>query len=818
MATKTQIGAVIGIEGYKEYIANLKEISRQTKLLASDLSLIDEKFKKQTKTVADLAKQKVTLQGEIAKVGNRLAEQRAKLEAVSDAYKKGGENADLLKQDMERLATECNKTEQELYQLENALNDLPADSFIGKLDLIRENLAKDQSEMKRWGELLQSIGETMTKYVTLPIVTAGIASTKMYADTESAFTGVKKTVDATTKSYDELESELWDIALNSASTFEQVAAAAEVAGQLGVDDQHLKEFTETMIRLGDSTNLTADEAATAFARIFNITGESLDNVEKVGNAVVWLGNNFATSESEITAMANRLAAGGTIAGLTTQEILGLATAMSSVGITAEAGGTSMTQTLSKIETEVAAFTQGTENNLTQIAEISGMSAETFAEVWETKPIEAVKAFITGLGNLDEEGESTTIILDELGMAGIRQSNMLKSLALASDVLTEAVDGSNWAYEESTALMDESNNVYSTLDANVNQLKESFKLLGSTVGETLGEALKPILDDLTEGIKNLAEWWKTLNPETQKMILIIAGLVAAIGPVLSIIGTVLTTLSSISIIATTLGVSLGALLAPIAGIVAAIVGVIAIGALLITHWEEIKTFFAGFVEGIKLGFESMKEKVSEVVENVKTFITNVVDFIVTGLVSLTERIVAGFLLFVGVTLPNFVKGVVDGFRNMVNNVKTTISNTVNSIKDTFNSLVSSAWNWGKDLIGNIISGIKSKVSSLVDSVKNVANTIWSYLHFSEPEVGALSDFHTWMPDMMKGLAKGIDDNVYLVDNAISRVADSLTSPNQVNYGGVVINLNIPQGANGQQIVDEIENELANRTIRRRAVFG
>ena len=73
-------------------------------------------------------------------------------------------------------------------------------------------------------------------------------------------------------------------------------------------------------------------------------------------------------------------------------------------------------------------------------------------------------------------------------------------------------------------------------------------------------------------------------------------------------------------------------------------------------------------------------------------------------------------------------------------------------------------------------------------------------------------------MMKGLAEGIEDNLYLVDHAISDVASTLSGGTNVNYGGVVINLNVPQGANGQQILNEIETELANRTIRRRAVFG
>ncbi|WP_294593299.1 phage tail tape measure protein, partial [uncultured Streptococcus sp.] len=75
----------------------------------------------------------------------------------------------------------------------------------------------------------------------------------------------------------------------------------------------------------------------AIAKIANITGLTSDEYQRFGSSVVALGNNFSTTESDIISMANRLAASGTLAGLTNQEILGLATAMSSVGIEAEAG-------------------------------------------------------------------------------------------------------------------------------------------------------------------------------------------------------------------------------------------------------------------------------------------------------------------------------------------------------------------------------------------------------------------------------------------------------------------------------------------------
>ncbi|MGG6495036.1 UNVERIFIED_CONTAM: phage tail tape measure protein, partial [Bacteroidetes bacterium 56_B9] len=103
----------------------------------------------------------------------------------------------------------------------------------------------------------------------------------------------------------------------------------------------------------ESTNLTAEDAATAIAKIANITGMSAEQYQRFGSSVVALGNNFATTESDILRMANRLASAGTIAGLTNQEILGLATAMSSVGIEAEMGGSAMSQTLAAIEKAVA---------------------------------------------------------------------------------------------------------------------------------------------------------------------------------------------------------------------------------------------------------------------------------------------------------------------------------------------------------------------------------------------------------------------------------------------------------------------------------
>lgn len=245
-------------------------------------------------------------------------------------------------------------------------------------------------------------------------------------------------------------------------------------------------------------------------------------------------NNFATTEQDIVAMANRLAASGTLAGLTNQEILGLATAMSSVGIEAEAGGTAMTQTLAAIESAVAAGGE----DLQKFATVAGESAQEFADKWKNHPIEAIQDFIRGLGKLDEKGESATMVLDDMQLSGVRQSNMLKSLALAADTMTGAVDLSNKAWSENTALTNEASTRYETTESKLKMLKNQVVDMAIDLGGPFVDALKNGLEaskPLIQTLSDMAKRFNELEPEQQQHIMKWVAIVAAAGPVLSIFG-------------------------------------------------------------------------------------------------------------------------------------------------------------------------------------------------------------------------------------------------------------------------------------------
>lgn len=445
--------------------------------------------------------------------------------------------------------------------------DLDIKGFKAKLSEVKKDFMELPGKLSAFGESatatgekLVGVGTKLTVGLTAPLLAVGTAATKSAIEFESAFTGVQKTVDATGEEYAALSKGITEMSERMPQSASAIAGVMEAAGQLGVRGvQNLLDFTETMIMLGDATNLTSEEAAMSIAKVMNIFGTANEDVGRFGATIVDLGNNYATTEADIVSMTNRLAAGARIAGLTEAQTLALATAMSSVGIEAEAGGTAMTQTFNAIETAVA---HGGEN-LEKFAKVAGMSATSFADMWGNRPVEALQAFIGGLGNLEENGENTVLVLDDLGLSGIRQSNMLKSLALASDMLAETVDTANNAWDENVALTNEANKRYQTFES---QLQTFLNTL-SNVGREFGQIILPYLQKLLNWAKEGLQKFRDLDDSTKNMIVRIAAIAAAIGPLLIAVGKVMTAVGSINTLLGSMGATGGTIAIAIAGFAA-----------------------------------------------------------------------------------------------------------------------------------------------------------------------------------------------------------------------------------------------------------
>lgn len=499
-------------KGAGKNVTNLKSLMDQT---SSALGNYQRLWNAQSNRLNEL-------KDEIGEVSKATDEQKKKLLDQSVAMSATAAKIAELKNRYEELA----KSMRQVYIDDNAFTKF------GK------NAQELGNKFKNVGESVSGFGSALTKGVTAPIVAGAGLALKAAIDYESAFAGVKKTVDGTPQQFEKLSASIRNMAKEMPASATEIAAVAEAAGQLGVPIGSIEGFTKTMINLGVSTNLSAEEAATSIAKIGNImqvSGDDLDSWSaKFGATVVGLGNNFATTESDIVNMANRLAASGKIAGLTTPEILGLSTAMSSVGIEAEAGGTAMTQTLTAISKAVS---EGGEE-LRIYAETAGTTADQFAEKWKTKPAEALQDFIRGLGRAKEEGKDTNKILDQLGLTGIRQSNMLKSLGLAAETMGKAVGLANSEWEKGTALTDEANKRYETMQSKLQMLKNQLTDVAIEFGGPLLDALKDGLEAAKPWISTLADLAKqfsSMSREQQQNIIKWGLAAAAVGPFFKILG-------------------------------------------------------------------------------------------------------------------------------------------------------------------------------------------------------------------------------------------------------------------------------------------
>ncbi|MBR1527666.1 MAG: phage tail tape measure protein [Oscillospiraceae bacterium] len=124
------------------------------------------------------------------------------------------------------------------------------------------------------------------------------------------------------------------------------------------------------------------------------------------------------------------------------------------------------------------------------------------------------------------------------------------------------------------------------------------------------------------------------------------------------------------------------------------------------------------------------------------------------------------------MPDMMELFADGIKNNSGLVENNITSLTNSIQSRFDSLKEKASVWGFDLIQNFTNGIINAYNSVIDTVSGIAETIRAYIGFSEPEKGALSDFHTYAPDMMKLFADGIKENQYIVLSQAETFAGNL----------------------------------------------
>jgi len=332
------------------------------------------------------------------------------------------------------------------------------------------------------------------------IAATATAATKAGISYESAFAGVKKTTEATAGEYASLSNEILGMTRDIPATANEIAEVAEAAGQLGIQKENLLDFTDVMIDLGESTNLTATEGASDLAKFANITQMAADKYSNLGSVIVELGNNFATTESDIVSMAMNIASTGELTDLTEAQIMGISAALSSVGLEADAGGTAMSKLLKKIQVAVETGS----SDLNDYAKVAGMTTDQFKKSFQDDAVVALSSFIDGLKDTEKNGKSATVILEDMGLTEVRLSNTILSLANSSGLMSKAVDMANDAWEDNTALSEEAAKRYETMESKIQIFKNGLTSTGIKLYEEYSEPLGDAIDAGSEFVNQMQD--------------------------------------------------------------------------------------------------------------------------------------------------------------------------------------------------------------------------------------------------------------------------------------------------------------------------
>lgn len=336
---------------------------------------------------------------------------------------------------------------------------------------------------------------------------------------ESAWAGVVKTVDGSQDQLATLEEQLRTLATELPQTHGEIAEVAQAAGQLGVAVDDVATFTETMVNLGETTDLASDQAAFAVAQIGNVMSTAPEDVERFGSALVDLGNNAATTESAILEMAQRIAGAGATIGLQETEVLAFSTALASVGIEAEAGGSAISRVMIDIETAVRSGGQ----QLQKLAEVAGVSAEEFQQAYGEDAAGAIAAFVNGLDRIQNSGQDVFAVLEQLGFTEIELRDALLRLASSGDLLNESLGRSNQAWMANVALAEEAEQRYGTTQA---QLEVARNQLNDFAID-MGESFLPAIGQASESLGGFVEMLGSLPEPVTNTVAAVGALTAAV---------------------------------------------------------------------------------------------------------------------------------------------------------------------------------------------------------------------------------------------------------------------------------------------------
>ena len=864
-------------------VSALREVDKASAETKANLSDINKALKLDPANVT-------LLKSKQDELNNSIAEARARLETEQQALVELGkqDGFDENSKQAKDLKTQIELDKVALEQAQKALKDFGS---VGSQQLkgIGKEIQEVGKKLGDIGTKISGVGQDLTTKLTVPIVTGLGGAVKITADFDAQMSKVKAISGATGDEFDQLRDKAREMGANTKYSATEAGEAFEYMGMAGWKTEDMLEGISGIMNLaaasGEELGTTSDivtDALTAFGMAAEESGRFADILAAAAtNAntnVAMMGESF----KYVAPVAGAL-------GYSAEDVAVALGLMANSGIKADMAGTSLRNMFQRMakptkESENAMTRLGlsltdSEGNMLSFKQIMDQLRLSFSEI----NISA-EDYDKALDDLDQQLADGTLTqkkydaaLEELNKQAFGAEGAEKARAAAMLGGTRAMSGllaiANAAEADYQQLNDAINNSSETFarlaDGSVVPLNEALAS-GAEVLETyngqaeamaatmqdnltgditvlksqlqelaisLGDLLMPALREVVGGIQGVVDWLNSLDEGTKETILQVALVAAAVGPVILVIGKIITgiggLITAVGTITNAIGTVTGVLAgvtAPMILIPAAIAGIITAIVLCVKHWDEIKEAASTAATVIAQKWDEFKTKIKEIwdttvaniktaVGNMKTNVSNVFLAVKTDAVNkVTELKTKAITTF---------ENLKTSIKEKANNIKEAIMGAFTGAVEYITSLPRKALDWGRDIINGLVDGIRNAIGNVTQVMRDVADTIADFIHFSEPDKGPLSNFHTFMPDMMKQMVQGIKAGIPKINDAMNGLAGSMagslqaaggTTNNDNSTKTVTLNVYGAQGQDVNALANQIQTIINDQVYQKGAVFA
>lgn len=324
----------------------------------------------------------------------------------------------------------------------------------------------------------------------------GIATTKVAMDFQRAFVDVQRTYNDTNGNavagVAELRSALIDLSTSTSLSFVDLSKLATLANQFGIAGKDIASFTQTAAEFSVVTGTAVETSATAFARISQLMGIAGSEYDALASSVLYAGRNAIATEEQILTLTQQLAATAKQAGMTTEQTVGLATALASLGVAPEMARGSILRLFGEFDKVVA---QGGKN-LEDFAAVMGMTSQGVKDLWSgpnKNAVEFLTRFSSALGDTAKNGGSANLILSQLGINQVRDIQVLQKLAGNQDLLAKSLADATKGYKDATDVHTQFELVMGTLTEKLTKLNNAIQAFADSAGGKLIPMISGIVD-------------------------------------------------------------------------------------------------------------------------------------------------------------------------------------------------------------------------------------------------------------------------------------------------------------------------------------